>query len=326
MTRNLFRFTATCSAVVAALAAPFGCAGGGGPAPVDTTTYCGKAAVMYCANVMACCTGAERAAQVGEENVNDEAWCQHDKAMACEINLAETYYAIDKGTVKYVEAKATKCIDAMKRPTGECAVVADVAPWADACKESPFEGQVAADGECRWSMECVKGSSCVYGKCKAPPAEGENCSLSCAEGLYCKAGKCAKDLASGATCTSTSECGMNLYCDKTCMALKSQGTACTANAQCDSNDCGYGTCTSDGSSCSSNFDCDGVCKKSGDTCYSDYTCGSYCASSGTDCNTDADCNVATSEKCLDDTCEASCGGRVCAAKALDTYNYCKMSN
>lgn len=332
MSHKLIGITAAASIVLAAVA-PVGCAGGSSAPPVDTTTYCGKAAVVYCANMMACCTGEQRAAKVGEENVNDMAWCQHDMATSCEISMANTLWAKEKGTVSYDESKATSCIDAMKKPEKACYAVADTAPWTDACKDPAFTGTVAADGECHWTFECQKGSTCDGGKCKAPPAENEKCSSTCAEGLYCKASKCVKLLASGAVCTSTYECEANLYCglptatatEKKCQALKAQGDACTADSECDSGDCGSGACSTDGSSCTSDLSCDGTCKKGGDTCYSDWSCSSYCEKSGKECYSDSECDTATSEQCVDDTCETGkCNGRVCAAKPLKTYDYCSM--
>ena len=331
MIRNVFRLTAISAAAAAALAT--GC--GGGPT-VDTTTYCGKAAVVVCANMFACCTGEERAAKLGELNVNDENKCQQDMAVSCEISLATTLYAVDKGTVKYDEPTATQCIDAMKHPDKECALVADVAPYADACKDSPFQGTIAAGSECNWSFECVKGASCDSGKCKAPPAEGENCSVTCAEGLYCKTGKCAQLLASGTVCTSSYECQTSLYCglptttatEKKCLALKAAGTECTADSECDTSDCGSGTCSSDGSSCTSDWDCDGTCKKAGTSCTSDWNCStSYCEKSGTTCTSATQCDTATNEQCIDDTCvDATCGSRKCASKPLVTFDYCKLVN
>jgi len=334
MTRTNFRLTAICVSAVAAIAAPLGCSSGSG---VDTTTYCGKVAVTYCGNIMACCTGEERAAQLGELNVNDESKCQKDMATACEIQLAQTLWAVEQGTVEYDDALATKCLDAMKKPADACAVVAEVAPWAEACKEGAFKGKVAKGSECHFSVECVEGASCNSAKkCEAPPAEGERCDFTCAEGLYCKSHKCVKQRGSGEVCTSSSECAANLFCDKVnasdtdkkCQALKAVGATCTSDAQCETGDCGYGTCSLDGADCTTDFECDFLCVKSGDSCNSSFDCwDQFCETSGTVCTSSDDCS--TGEQCIDDTCdttveEPTCDNRRCAAKPLKTFDYCSI--
>ena len=146
----------------------------------------------------------------------------------------------------------------------------------------------AAGAMCNSTSECAYGLGCAgttMRTCKALPKLGEACPDGvCRDaGNYCNsANQCAKIGLSGAACTNTTQCSSfypcdtqamqctkapslgqactsrcfeaNTFCDTgsaapTCISTKPDGGSCTANSQCQSDNCdqgsgaGSGTCT-----------------------------------------------------------------------------------
>jgi hypothetical protein len=123
---------------------------------------------------------------------------------------------------------------------------------------------------------CEKGAVCQFFQdnpgCAAPPCPeyrcvpfavaGEVCQgLECAKGLACREGICNTGDAgsAGQACKIFEHCAAGLYCDTgsgTCTAQKSDGAACSANAN-------------------ALFECKGVCKQRTD---GSGTCAAFCGS------------------------------------------------
>lgn len=152
---------------------------------------------------------------------------------------------------------------------------------------SPSAPTKKSNGEsCSATSEC-SGGYCVWSKCRS-------------SGTYCGDSYCD----SGESCSScSSDCNA-------CAETKGAGQSCTANAECESNNCRNWLCCESGRlCCSSHSQC-----TSGQYC-GDTNAGSYCLpkrSNGVGCSADAMCE---NGYCANDVCASApapwCGDNVC---------------
>lgn len=213
---------------VASLAA-CGDGGGGGVAIDDLDS---ELARVTCAKLVECCTTQEFMEQTfGAE---DETECRALFGAFAGILVNVYKDSIAAGRLVYHGDRMADCVAAIEGQTcTEYAMVGD-GDFATAGCENPFEGKVAAGGQCALDEDCTSGwctgdsvdfeGNITYGTCGAAPGSGMPCEdFECGDGLYCEASTCAPQKADGMACTDDDECtsggcnagmcGVTMVCD-----------------------------------------------------------------------------------------------------------------
>lgn len=187
--------------------------GGGGGVPIDDLGS--ELARVTCAKLSECCTTQEfMDATLGAE---DESECRALFTAFGGILVKIYKDSIAAGRLVYHGDRMEDCFSAIEGQTcAEYAAVGD-GDFASAGCEDPFEGTVAAGGQCATDEDCTSGwcsgdsvdfeGNITYGTCGAAPTQGMPCEeFDCGAGLYCEASTCTPKKADGMACFSDDEC------------------------------------------------------------------------------------------------------------------------
>lgn len=210
------------------------CGGGSGGEGVPIDKLGDELAVVTCSKIFECCTAEEAMQQtLGSET---EAECV--RTLSLFGGLLENIYqdSIDAGRLVYHGDRLRDCFDliaAQSCTQYALSTVGDGDFEAFGC-EDPFDGMVAAGGQCASDEDCTSGycsgdsldseGNIMYGTCATAPTAGMPCdSFTCASGHYCETGTCQPTKADGMPCTGADECtnggcnadvcGMTMTCD-----------------------------------------------------------------------------------------------------------------
>ena len=277
---------------------------------VDTTaeTFCEEIAEVYCHNMYQCCTEREIEQRLGVSEPRSELECRQDITRDCIRDSAPVMDSLRANRVTFDPVLMNTCLNAILAPPNECAAVVMEAPWKEACKDSPFIGQVAVGGACFYNVDCAGApdtAECApTQRCVALPTAGFPCvNGSCAADFFCGTNAiCQPKLAAGAPCTGLNQCQEELFCDftsitPTCVAQQGAGAACTSDAQCLSTECVPGQCRGSTAMCYTDANCTARCANSTLTCLADYQCNTA---------TPGHCDVTTSVSCSGSTADSQC--------------------
>jgi hypothetical protein len=314
-----------------------------GSVNVDQSNYCNQVARVICANVFACCTGAETEDKLGLTLTITEEKCVRDLQLVCANKYYRIMFGLANNTINVAADRATACL---KGALWEkmCFPVMSQVPWKSACygNESSltanlFFGSLAAGQDCVYSEQCKKDHLCEQnGKCAALPTATMKCRTGgvCASAYYCNTtnNTCVARKGPGQICKQTVQCKVKHFCggidpatgNGTCRALLARGVSCRANLQCQSGKCIPGKCATTGATCYKPADCQRVCQgDTATTCTQNDQCPRKCAKSGNPCASDQECDVASLEQCLPGTClPAACNGNPVCGDAWGVVNYC----
>lgn len=227
----------------------FAACGGNDAAPVALTELPHSYAEAVCQHAFDCCTEAELMEQLGSFDPVPTTVAECATAIQGIFSFEDEQAGIDAGTIVYDAAKAGECIDQFRNA---------------ACNEdfednecNPFVGQIALDGACESSGECVAGATCFEGACIDEATRGEACPAGfCNDNSVCDAGTCVAPPAIGQECPAF-VCVEGAFCDSdvvpsVCTALRADGEACDGGYQCASGACDDGTLECAPASCDGN--------------------------------------------------------------------------
>lgn len=185
--------------------------GGSDSDPISLEDLPARYAAAACEQIFDCCDATEQAFQFASYDPPPTNQAECEVAFAAryrEIAIDEA--ALAAGRLGYDGAAAAECIAAIEGLT--CGGTTGT----DACQRI-FVGQVAVGATCEDDDECAGEAWCQGGldECVALPPIGAACDISCMTGAYC-------DFSIGTG---------------TCVALKSNGTACSLGGECQSGYC-----------------------------------------------------------------------------------------
>lgn len=186
---------------------------GGGGVAIDNVGA--ELARVTCAKLADCCTPQE----FMEETLGsaDETECRMVFTAFGGILVKIYKDSIDAGRLVYHGDRMADCFAAIEGLScTEYAMVGDD-DFASVGCENPFEGKVAAGGQCATDGDCISGwcsgdsvdfeGNITYGTCGTAPGEGMPCEeFDCGDGLYCDASTCAPTKPDGMACSSDDEC------------------------------------------------------------------------------------------------------------------------
>jgi len=299
---------------------------------IDTNAdnVCSEIAEVACHNLYQCCAEGEIENFLNVNEPRTEVQCRGDVAKICERDIARRDFSILSGRSTFDATIMNGCLDALVAPSNECAAVADALPWAEACMNDAWVGQVADGQECFEPFECASVDSfCApTQRCTALPGLGQQCVGQCASGLFCN-GTCQQQLGAGGPCTSSIQCQTDLFCDfnattPVCTARGDGGDACTSSQACKSNQCVPGTCAGTQNSCFTDANCNGRCADDNSFCSTDSNCaiGACSITTTTNCSVDGQCPLGETcvfpVQCLPGDC---IGDPVCTANQI-VIDYC----
>jgi hypothetical protein len=195
--------------------------------------------------------------------------------------------ALRAETVSVSSADVDRCAAAMERATAGCDWVTPTGtlPPVAEC-DGIIHGTLAAQAQCRSSLECVDGLECQKlsvadpGKCAPPKQAGQPCELAadmlaaftrqnqasathpeCAG--YCQARQCREAVRVGGPCKLDAECGRGRCEDAKCVDRPLPGpgqpctSACAAGARCSAGKCIASKL--EGAACTVDAECRGAC-------------------------------------------------------------------
>lgn len=310
---------------------------------VEQGNYCEQVAKVVCANVFACCTGAEIEEKLGLTITTSEHGCVRDVTLICKNKMFKYMYGISKSSIMVNDAQATACLKALLW-TDQCFPVMAQIPWRGAClgdeltlAANIFMGMLGGGGSCVYAEECKKDHWCgVNRTCATLPTNGQTCKAGglCASAFFCngKTNKCVPRKMAGQVCQNSNQCIKKHFCgskdpqtgEGTCKALLAKGANCQGNHECQSMKCIPGVCANTSKQCYKKADCGGTCQNNpSKNCTKNLDCGKKCAQSGKTCSGDYDCDTRTMEKCVEGTCQmGNCSGVPVCADAYGVVNYC----
>jgi hypothetical protein len=285
------------------------CGGDGLDISANASNVCSEIAKVACHNLYQCCSEGEIEDFLGVDEPRTEPQCQEDVRRLCDRAIARLDEAIEAKRVRFDSAIMNGCLEALVAPSGTCASVESVLPWAEECMNTAWVGLVTDGGQCFGTFECASVDSfCAPNQtCTARPTTGQPCTGTCATGNFCQAGTCQPQGGDGAPCTSTVQCLNPRFCDfasGTCTDVRDGGEACTSNAACKSGQCIPGTCAGSTQSCFTDATCGRRCSNNGLACVQDGNCGP-----GT-------CNVTTTTACTLTNNPCTALGEVCVFPPL----------
>jgi hypothetical protein len=232
--------------------------GTGGSSGASLDEVCGVLPERICASRQPCCEEAGFG--------YDEAACVAEETDKCRDNVD----AVRAGDLAYDPSTIDACIDLADEinercylPVTESLALLDEA--FDACS-NVFRGDKEEGDPCTLAAECAvpengtagcseETNLCVQLRIRD---EGESCNFAdadfCADGLYCDmpmpmtTGTCQPSIDLGDDCDPIADavaCGLGAYCEAdtgTCTEAKPGGATCTFAIECESLQCGGGTC------------------------------------------------------------------------------------
>jgi len=294
---------------------------------------CSEIAEVACHNLYQCCSEGEIEDFLGVSDPRTEQQCREDVRRLCDRSIARVDAAIEAKRARFDSETMNNCLQALVAPSGTCATVESVLPWAESCMDSAWVGLVADGSQCFGTFECSSTNSvCAPNQmCTARPTAGQPCgAVACADGHFCQAGTCRLQLDEGQPCSSEIQCLDELFCDfaaapSSCTAVRDGGQPCTGNTSCKSNQCIPGTCSNSVQSCFTNSNCSGRCADDNSICAQDNQCSTgQCSLTATLCTSPLDCagvgnTCVFPVRCVPGTCM---GSPVCTQAQL-VIDYCE---
>jgi peptidoglycan-associated lipoprotein len=307
----------------------------GGKPDIGTNqgNVCSQIAEVACYDMYRCCSEGEIERFLNVTDPRTEDQCRDDVTRLCERRLGPVSDSIKNNRAKFDGSIMDPCLKALIAPDNACASVDTMLPWAMACMNDAWTGQVADGSMCVYKFDCASMDSyCATNQtCTALPTNNQPCGpQGCASGFYCGTGTCHPLLGPGGMCTANVQCMKGLFCDfsattPTCTMLHGPGERCTGNTSCKSNQCLPGTCAGTGTTCFSNTNCGSHCSISGASCFQDSNCGAgHCSITTTKtCFLQTDC-LTTDGTCIfpQQCVPGMCVGDVVCADTHLNVDYC----
>jgi len=180
-----------------------------------------------------------------------------------------------------------------------------------ACNDTPKScgafacGPTTCKTSCSVAGDCAAGYFCSTGVCTPTAGLGDPCTSAsgCASSLFCTDG----------VCCGVASCGAGKSCNagtKKGVCAKTQGTACTANAECASNFCVDGAC------------CDAACDGQCEACDVTGKVGTCTPISGDPHGGRTKCDDGAGDACKARTCDGTKDTKTCASFVGGTATTC----